>query len=490
MAEKRRGLGRGLGALISSSPVAPPEEDSPPAQDSGRIPEAVSVSRETSGKGTPGSSDAARVNGARARVSSSGNGASAAPQSPASDPSPGSGPAAVEPSVETPRRSSEGQARPAKLDTARKIRPVDMFFTPGRSADGEKGGDDASTAPAPAGSSKKSARPAGKRAAMPDVIGAARARSAASAASAAEDVEQDTGSGAAAATEEGPRSEESPVSRETLVPVPGARFAEVPVDEIHPNRKQPRTVFDEEDMAELVHSIKEIGLLQPIVVRPSSEEGPHKYELVMGERRWRASQEAGLATIPAIVRETQDVDLLRDALLENLHRSQLNPLEEAAAYQQLLQEFECTQDELSDRIGRSRPQISNTIRLMKLPALVQRRVAAGVLSAGHARALLALSDPADMERLAQRIVNEGLSVRATEEIVALSDGLRRPKKEAQPKSAARHERLDFLATALSDRLDTSVKITLGAKKGRVSIEFASVDDLNRIMGVISPGNSN
>ncbi|WP_323959875.1 ParB/RepB/Spo0J family partition protein [Arthrobacter sp. JZ12] len=276
------------------------------------------------------------------------------------------------------------------------------------------------------------------------------------------------------------------VSRETLKEVPGARFAELPVLSIHPNRKQPRSVFDEDEMAELVHSIREIGVLQPIVVRRSAEGGEQAYELVMGERRWRATKEAGLETVPAIIRDTTDDDLLRDALLENLHRSQLNPLEEAAAYQQLLDDFGCSQEELASRIGRSRPQISNTLRLMKLPPLVQRRLAAGVLSAGHARALLGLSDPAEMEKLAQRIVAEGLSVRSTEEIVAMSDGLRRPAKQNAPRAGARHERLDYLATSLSDRLDTNVKITLGAKKGRVSIEFASVDDLNRIMGVLNP----
>ncbi|WP_370646959.1 ParB/RepB/Spo0J family partition protein [Arthrobacter sp. zg-Y844] len=292
---------------------------------------------------------------------------------------------------------------------------------------------------------------------------------------------------------------EADVSRETstpdysgedgLVQVPGATFAELPIDSIHPNRKQPRSVFDEDDMAELVHSIREIGVLQPIVVRPSLEEdAEHPYELVMGERRWRASREAGLSSVPAIIRSTQDVDLLRDALLENLHRSQLNPLEEAAAYQQLLDDFGCSHEELADRIGRSRPQVTNTLRLMKLPPLVQRRLAAGVLSAGHARALLGLGDPAEMEKLAQRIVAEGLSVRATEEIVSLADGLRKPAKTSKPKIGARHERLDYLATSLADRLDTNVKITLGARKGKVSIEFASVDDLNRIMGVLStPG---
>lgn len=275
---------------------------------------------------------------------------------------------------------------------------------------------------------------------------------------------------------------------EDLASIPGLSYAELPIDSIHPNRKQPRQVFDEEDMSELEHSIREIGLLQPIVVRPSSEEGDAKYELVMGERRWRAAQRVGMEQIPAIIRETKDEDLLRDALLENLHRSELNPLEEAAAYQQLLQEFGCSQDELSQKIGRSRSQISNTIRLMKLPPLVQRRVAAGVISQGHARALLSLEDVAEMERLAQRIVNEGLSVRSVEEIVALQAGLRRADNTRQAKEVARPERLDYFANALSDRLDTQVKITLGAKKGRVSIEFASVDDLNRIMGVIAPSN--
>ncbi|MDI2033637.1 ParB/RepB/Spo0J family partition protein [Paenarthrobacter nitroguajacolicus] len=272
-----------------------------------------------------------------------------------------------------------------------------------------------------------------------------------------------------------------------LVEVPGARFAEIPVGDIHPNRKQPRSVFDEDDMAELVHSVREIGVLQPIVVRTSTEKGGEPYELVMGERRWRAVQAAGLETIPAIVRDTTDDDLLRDALLENLHRSQLNPLEEAAAYQQLLEDFGTTHEQLADRIGRSRPQVSNTLRLLKLPPLVQRRVAAGVLSAGHARALLALPDAAAMERLAQRIVAEGMSVRATEEAVTLYQDPTTPAKNSIPKPNARHERLDYLASSLSDRLDTNVKITLGARKGRVSIEFASVEDLNRIMDVLGPG---
>ncbi|RAX17608.1 ParB/RepB/Spo0J family partition protein [Pseudarthrobacter sp. AG30] len=282
----------------------------------------------------------------------------------------------------------------------------------------------------------------------------------------------------------------APESGVELVEVPGARFAELPVGDIHPNRKQPRNVFDEDDMAELVHSVREIGVLQPIVVRTSTESGSEPYELVMGERRWRAVQAAGLETIPAIIRDTTDDDLLRDALLENLHRSQLNPLEEAAAYQQLLEDFGTTHEQLADRIGRSRPQVSNTLRLLKLPPLVQRRVAAGVLSAGHARALLSLPDAAAMERLAQKIVAEGMSVRATEEAVTLYQDPAKPAKNNIPRPGARHERLDYLASSLSDRLDTNVKISLGVRKGKVSIEFASVEDLNRIMDVLAPGATN
>ncbi|MEU7993051.1 ParB/RepB/Spo0J family partition protein [Rothia amarae] len=277
--------------------------------------------------------------------------------------------------------------------------------------------------------------------------------------------------------------EDAPTAGEKLVPVPGVEFAEVSVKDIHPNRKQPRSEFNEQDMEELVHSIKEIGVLQPIVIRPSREDGAEKYELVMGERRWRATQRAGLEKIPAIIRDTQDVDLLRDALLENLHRSQLNPIEEAAAYQQLLEEFNTTQDQLAQRIGRSRPQISNTLRLLKLPALVQRRVAAGILSSGHARALLGLRSQAEIEKVAQKIVNEGLSVRAVEEIVQ-SSSESTPKERKTPQPQKHHERLDYIADAFADKLDTNVKIQLGARKGKMTIEFASVEDLNRIISVL------
>ncbi len=279
-----------------------------------------------------------------------------------------------------------------------------------------------------------------------------------------------------------------------LVPVPGASFAEIPLGQIIPNPRQPRTAFDQDELAELTHSVREIGVLQPVVVRPLSPEGRSaaglddavRYELVMGERRWRASQDAGLTSIPAIVRETADDDLLRDALLENLHRSELNPLEEAAAYSQLLDDFGCTHDQLAERIGRSRPQISNTLRLLNLPPLVQRRVAAGVLSAGHARALLGLADAGAMERLAQRIVAEGLSVRATEEAVSVGGAEEGPASRRQARAGQRHEALDELADRLSDRLDTRVKIALGVRRGKITVDFASVDDLNRILGVLAP----
>ncbi len=265
--------------------------------------------------------------------------------------------------------------------------------------------------------------------------------------------------------------------------VAGAYFAEIPLAQITPNHVQPRQVFDEEAMAELVHSIREVGLLQPVVVRRS---GPESFELVMGERRWRASQQAGLEAIPAIIRETDDNDMLRDALLENLHRSQLNPLEEASAYAQLLEDFGCTHEDLASRIGRSRPQISNTLRLLKLSPAVQRRLAAGVLSAGHARSLLAVENPELQDRLAQRVVAEGISVRGLEEIVAVGDtGGPAPRTQRRKPSAPG---LADLAERLSDRLETRVKVDLGARKGKITVEFASLEDLRRIVDVMDPRN--
>jgi ParB family chromosome partitioning protein len=265
----------------------------------------------------------------------------------------------------------------------------------------------------------------------------------------------------------------------------GVYFADLPIADVSPNKVQPRQVFDEEAMAELVHSITEVGLLQPVVVRRTGE---HSYELVMGERRWRAAQEAGLETIPAIVRQTDDADMLRDALLENLHRTQLNPLEEAAAYQQLLEDFSCTHDELASRIGRSRPQISNTIRLLKLSPPVQRRVAAGVLSAGHARSLLAVEDPERQDRLAGRVVAEGISVRGLEELVAVGEAAAQdtPVRRRKPTAPG----LQDIAARLSDRLETRVKVDLGQRKGRITVEFASLDDLRRIVDIMDPRNRN
>jgi ParB family chromosome partitioning protein len=265
--------------------------------------------------------------------------------------------------------------------------------------------------------------------------------------------------------------------------VPGATFAYLPPADIVPNARQPRTVFDEEALAELVGSVREIGILQPVVVRPNPA-GPG-YELIMGERRLRAAKEAGLDAIPAIVRTTDDADMLRDALVENLHRSQLNPLEEAAAYQQLLDDFGITHEQLADRLSRSRPQISNTLRLLKLPPAVQKRVAAGVLSAGHARALLGLVEAPAMEALAQRIVNEGLSVRATEDAVALGVKVAAPRRGA-PATGRAAGAVDEIADRLADRLDTRVTITGARAKGTIAIEYANPEDLARIVNIIDP----
>lgn len=281
----------------------------------------------------------------------------------------------------------------------------------------------------------------------------------------------------------------------------GASYREIPIPLIVPNPRQPREVFDEEPLQELAHSIREFGLMQPIVVRPIGDDVRDKaladarakdpnapqpeFEIIMGERRWRASQLAGLDAIPAIIRETSDSSMLRDALLENIHRVQLNPLEEAAAYQQLLEEFEVTQAELADRIGRSRPAITNMIRLLQLPVDVQRRVAAGVLTAGHARALLGVKTGAeDQSLLANRVVAEGLSVRATEEAVTLlnrgEEATGPRKREALPQP----EKLGAWADRLSDTFDTKVSATMGKRKGRIVIEFGDLEDFDRIMSLI------
>lgn len=382
-------------------------------------------------------------------------------------------------------------------------RPLDVFFPEGSSA-GKRGGSAKDLLQPKRGtaSSKK------KRPSMPSVEAAGGRRGSGSRSalgggingSDSRKANSRVPAGAASVPSHDAHTDDN-VSRETsveheLLPVPGASFAEIAIDQIVPNTKQPREVFDEDDLKELSASIKEVGVLQPVVVRSIPAKGRSeklkeflaekpdaRYELIMGERRLRASELAGETTIPAIIRETEDGDLLRDALLENLHRAQLNPLEEASAYQQLMADFGATQEELAKRIARSRPQIANTLRLLKLPPSVQKKVAAQVITAGHARALLSLSTSEEMERLAERIVAEGLSVRTTEEIVRLG------KAKATPRPRARQQRPlsalgESVVSALSDAYDTRVTITEGRKKGRIVIEFAGSEDLQRIADLI------
>ncbi len=379
-------------------------------------------------------------------------------------------------------------------------RPLDVFFPEGPAASGRGGSAKDLLQPKRATASSKK-----KRHAMPTLdIGAARRTVNASnpLGSGTNGSAPDQSGSAPCVVPVEPVAQSVPnVSRETseeneLLPVPGASFAEIAIDQIVPNAKQPREVFDEDDLKELSASIKEVGVLQPVVVRNIPATGRSeklqeyladkpdaRYELIMGERRLRASELAGETTIPAIIRETDDGDLLRDALLENLHRAQLNPLEEASAYQQLMADFGATQEELAKRIARSRPQIANTLRLLKLPPTVQKKVAAQVITAGHARALLSLDTAKDMERLSERIVAEGLSVRTTEEIVRVG------KVKATPRPRARKQEPlsalgESVVTALSDAYDTRVSITEGQKKGRIVIEFAGADDLQRIADLI------
>ena len=468
---RRGGLGRGLGALIQST--AEPEIEQTEAGEEATLAPAEQAGDTKAGKdvsaATPKTENARKSRPAGKADSEGGTG----------------GKTKATPSTDDAPQSKAGTAQ--KSGGAAGPRPVDVFFSspaePESSGEASAAVENTPATPADEPVSRQASR--GGRPVMPTVKAPAKKKPG----------RADTGTKPAdagatgATTTEAPPAEPATAARpapqsEGTVPTSIAVLREIPVGDIQPNPRQPREVFDEEHMAELVTSIREVGVLQPVVVREVS--GAVPYELIMGERRWRATQLAGLETIPAIVRHTPDQDLLRDALLENLHRSQLNPLEEAAAYQQLMEDFACTQDELSQRIGRSRPQISNTMRLLRLPPLVQRRVAAGALSAGHARALLGLTDPAEMERLAQRIVADGLSVRATEEAVTQLQGTVRPGPAARRTrgESAHHERLDHFATALTSRLDTNVKITLGARKGRIAIDFASVDDLNRIMDVI------
>ncbi|WP_127573680.1 ParB/RepB/Spo0J family partition protein [Georgenia faecalis] len=463
MAEKRRGLGKGLGALIPSSPTQSRPIDvffaDSPREDGGGRPAG------TRGGGVAeillgGAGDATATNG-----SSNGNGA-------------GNG---VHEAARNESTAATAATSTAATSTAATSTGADTSAAHG----------DSPSAPEAEGAAAQARTTAEPVAAAEPATAAPEAPTAApEEPTTAVEAPTTTAVQPTAVAAEPAASVEVPSDDAAddgdLVAVPGAYFAEVPVDDIVANRRQPRQVFDEEELEELAASIREVGVLQPIVVRalPDGDEAP--FELIMGERRWRASRLAGNATVPAIVRETGDTDLLRDALLENLHRAQLNPLEEAAAYQQLLEDFGCTHEELASRIARSRPQISNTLRLLKLPPLVQRRVAAGVLSAGHARALLGLSDGAAMERLAQRIVSEGLSVRTTEEIIALGDEPIQPEMRRRPRAGAHSAELNDLAVRLADQLDTRVKVALGQRKGRINIEFASLDDLNRIIRLLAP----
>lgn len=472
MAErKRRGLGRGLGALINSD-----AQEAEAAAAAAAAQDQAAVDSQESGHAT-GTDTAGPTESA----------GDAEPKPPTVDGT------AMENDAQRVSRETR-ETRPASP------RPIDVFFSAKADLDRQIIARESATIARPGSTSRRS--PGGQRVPMPDVLShsapkassvkipasGARATPDPASSEPAESGVQSQGETTVGATEPdlGAPHEAgawtSSVSRETQGTVDGAEFRSIPVDAIVPNPRQPRHEFDEEHMDELIHSIREIGVLQPIVVRPA---GPDLFELVMGERRWRASKAADRVTVPAIVRMTADDDLLRDALLENIHRSQLNPLEEAAAYRQLLDDFNCTQDELAERIGRSRPQISNTLRLMKLPPGVQRRVAAGVLSAGHARALLGLKSQEQMDQLAGRIVAEGLSVRATEEAVTLAQRDQGTGDLGRGRAQSpRVRQLEEFSDALTDRLDTQVKITLGAKKGRIAIDFGSIDDLHRLMEMI------
>ena len=384
-------------------------------------------------------------------------------------------------------------------------RPLDVFFPEGSSA-GKRGGSAKDLLQPKRGtaSSKK------KRPSMPSVEAAGGRRGAGSRSALGGGINGSDSRQKAArvpaqdvAVNDAEKHEGQIVSRETsvdheLLPVPGASFAEIAIDQIVPNTKQPREVFDEDDLKELSASIKEVGVLQPVVVRSIPATGRSeklqefladkpeaRYELIMGERRLRASELAGETTIPAIIRETEDGDLLRDALLETLHRAQLNPLEEASAYQQLMADFGATQEELSKKIARSRPQIANTLRLLKLPASVQKKVSAQVLSAGHARALLGLSTPEEMEILANRIIAEGLSVRTTEELVRLGS-IQRPTRTSVKRMKVASPLGEHMSQVLADAWDTRVTISEGKRKGKIIIEFAGNEDLQRLADLLLP----
>ncbi|GGO95050.1 ParB/RepB/Spo0J family partition protein [Actinomyces gaoshouyii] len=483
MAQKKRGLGRGLQALIpeaqAEAPARRPTDVFFPEGRAARVTKADDGVKANIGDGEkePGTVEESTVSGHAAHTSADIAATLLAPSKRASkNGRKGSGNRSRQPVETTEARTSVAARRPASEIEKKAAKAVDGVSRETAQKDSGSGKTSVSRetdTPAVKNTDAAPPQPGDVNAAEPqDVV-------------AEEEVVENGGSmpiPSESGDDDGQGEDPS-----GLVPVPGATFAELPVELISPNPRQPRQVFDEEDIEELASSIKEVGLLQPIVVRRIDDEEGTRYELIMGERRLRASKHAGIETIPAIVRYTDDQDLLRDALLENLHRVQLNPLEEAAAYQALLEDFGCTHAELSRRIARSRSQISNTLRLMKLPGTVQRRLAAGVLSAGHARSLLGLPDHDAMETLAERIVSEGLSVRATEELVALHD---EPATAAKPSpQRSRSLPLPALSTRLSDAFDTRVKVVRGVKKGKITIEFAGEDDLARLVEALAPGTS-
>ena len=441
---KKRGLGRGIGALIpSSEPAGSEKSEAPEAQS----PESSATSTEPP-----------------------------SPSKKGSDASPAPTEAEVAQSTSAGTRGvdmffSSDDSSTAEARERRKAADLELADSWARDARSKRRGGKkpaAKTAASRAGAEKPAEKVDKTRASQPS--GPAPAAEAPAAATPTAEQPATPGNAPANAA-----------AQAGLVPVPGAEFVEVPIAEIRENPRNPRTVFDDDELDELAYSLREVGVLQPIVVRPVTDSvDGESFEIVMGERRWRAAKRAGLDSIPAIVRSTADDDLLRDALLENLHRSQLNPLEEAAAYGQLLEDFNCTQDELADRIGRSRPQISNTLRLLRLPPLVQRRLQSGALSAGHARALLGLDDVQLQEELAQRIVSEGLSVRAVERLIA--NGVESSTAtRAVPRRSSYNPRVVSLTSQLSTKLEAPVRIDVGKRKGKVTLEFTNLDDLERIV---------
>lgn len=501
---KKRGLGRGIGALIPSSEPAPSEKTEAPEATSA-VPAAKPAGKKRAASAEAASSKPASSTSATDKPASSKRASSKAStsKSAASKPAATSSPSKKD-SDATPALSDAETPRSKHAGT----RGVDMFFSSDSSSEDEAGerrkAADLELADSWARDARSKRRGGKKAASKSEVSRSAAAENPVEAvapdsgAQASDSAPADSAAPVPAA--DAPADSPAPVAETDtpaapavdaapahaaagagLVPVPGAEFVEVPIAEIRENPRNPRTVFDDDELDELAYSLREVGVLQPIVVRPITDSADgESFEIVMGERRWRAAKRAGLDAIPAIVRSTTDDDLLRDALLENLHRSQLNPLEEAAAYGQLLEDFNCTQDELADRIGRSRPQISNTLRLLRLPPLVQRRLQSGALSAGHARALLGLDDVQLQEELAQRIVSEGLSVRAVERLIA--NGVESSTAtRSVPRRSSYNPRVVSLTSQLSTKLEAPVRIDVGKRKGKVTLEFTNLDDLERIV---------